>query len=256
MKKKIALVLPAFNEEKGIASSLLNIRAGICEFPQHDFKLFPIDDASSDNTYEAIQHWGRVYELKLRPFKNQQNMGVAQSLKKMYKIIAKTDVDFIIKTDLDSDFNQRIVLEELVPYCDTDEKIVAGVRWREITPEENAYEVERRNDILKILEEELGVTELDPPSVGSQFYSRGHLETLLEQPMVQAYDKRWGFELLLDLVSAKIGVKAPVVRIEKGQYDPARRPPEKVDGQYNAYIEIVAALIGKAPQELSKLYNK
>lgn len=253
--ENIALVLPAFNEESGIERALRNVKSGINLFPQYNFTLFTVDDGSSDNTSEAIAHWSEFLDLNLSPSRNDVNIGIAQTLKKTYREVVQTDNDFIIKTDLDSDFDQRIVLERLVPYVLSDEQIVAGVRWREITIEENAYEVERRKDVLRILREELNVRKLDPPSIGSQFYRKEHLIYLLNDPMVGSYDKRWGFELLLDLVSAKLGFVAPVVQIEKGNYDPLRRPREKVDAQYNSYIEIIADLKGKLPQELSSLYN-
>jgi len=129
------------------------------------------------------------------------------------------------------------------------------VRWREITKEENAYEVLRREDILKVLNEEIGIKGLDPPSVGSQFYRKEFLNKLLEIPIVKNYEKRWGFELLLDLVSVKLGINLYIVHIEKGNYVPSRRQKEKVDAQYDSYIEIIAQLNNKPPESLSKLYK-
>ena len=258
MNKTIGLVLPAYNEEATIEQSFSNIKKGINLFPQHDFILFPIDDGSTDNTAREFHRCGKKFRLDYQPFIFSKNIGIAQVLKKDLSVLAFgwTNLDYILKTDLDSDFDQSLVLKKLLPYVENDVPIVAGVRWREISPEENAYEVERRDDILGVLERELGITELDPPSAGSQLWERNHLANLLVQPQVVDYKKRWGFELLLDLVSSKLGSPAPVVKIENGQYDPARRPAEKVRAQYDTYLEIIGELVGKKPEELSNFYKK
>ena len=258
MKKTIGLVLPAYNEEATINQSFFNIKKGINLFPQHNFILFPIDDGSTDDTAKEFHHCGQKFGLDYQPFIFIQNRGVAQVQKEALSVLVFgwNNLDYILKTDLDADFDQSIVLEKMIPYIEKNAKIVAGVRWREITPQENAYEVQRRDDILKILKSELSIAELDPPSAGSQLYERNYLTNLFLQPVITSYKKRWGFEFLLDLVSSKLGTPAPVVKIENSQYDPARRPAEKVRAQYDIYLEIIGELVGKKPEELSKLYRK
>lgn len=244
-KKKVGLILPAFNEESYLEKSIANIEKGVENFPQFDFTIYPVDDMSSDNTFDRLIEWQKNSKHAVVASRNSRNMGVAQSLKKIYDIMTTLDEDYILKTDMDSDFDQSIVLDRLLPYIEQGEPIVAGVRWREITIEENAYEVQRRNEILAVIKSEFNITELDPPSVGSQLYEISHLEMLMKHPFVKAYERRWGFEFLLDLLSAKIvGKHPPIVKIEKGQYDPLRRPKDKVDAQYNAYLKIIEELRG------------
>lgn len=243
MKKNIGLILPAYNEEGNLEKSIKNIEKGMSKFPYYKFSVYPVDDNSTDNTYKRLVEWQVNSKYEIIATKNSKNMGVAQSLKNMYGVIAYVGEDYILKTDMDSDFDQSVVLERLLPYVESTEKIVAGVRWREITKEENAYEVTRRNEVLEVLKREYGVTELDPPSVGSQLYEVNHLRKLMNHPYAVGYDRRWGFEFMLDLLSAKLeGKHPPIVKIEKGQYDPARRPKEKVDAQYTTYLQIMKEL--------------
>jgi len=251
MPRTVAVVLPAFNEADGLKKSFLNIRNGIRAFPEHDFKLFPLDDMSTDKTFDAMVRWCADYKLPAIFHRNEKNLGIARTVHEAYvRILDKHKPDYFLKTDFDADFDQEAVIRRFAPFIENGMDVAIGVR-----PDENAYEIERRDDMLRILKEELGITGFNPPSAGSQLYSRKAMTTLLDQPMIRDYNRRWGFDVALPLVAKKLGFGVPVVKIENGSYDPKRRPREKVDAQYNAYVEIVSQLTGKKPAELSTFYN-
>ncbi|UCD04289.1 MAG: glycosyltransferase [Candidatus Woesearchaeota archaeon] len=189
MKMEITLVLPAYNEEEHIEKSFLNIKEGVSQFPEYNFNLFVIDDSSTDKTWDKILKYRDEYKLNMFCLPNKQNIGLDPTLKRGYEIVLGTNTKAIIKTDLDSDFNQKIVLEKLVPYIKTDKNIAVGVRCREISKKENPYEFKRKQEILRILREEFNITDFDPPSLGSQFYKRGFLEDILTHPMVKNHKK-------------------------------------------------------------------
>ncbi|MFH0829945.1 MAG: glycosyltransferase [Candidatus Aenigmatarchaeota archaeon] len=258
MPKTVAVVLPAFNEADGLKKPFANIKDGIDEFRRlydNSFKLFPIDDGSTDGTYDVMVRCCADYELPAIPYRNEKNLGIARTVHDAYiRILSQFNPDYFLKTDLDADFNQQTVFERLMPFVVNGADAVAGIRWREISRAENSHEVDRREDMLRILKEEFGLTEFDPPSAGSQLYSRKAMATLLDQPMIRNYNRRWGFDVAMPLLARKLGFGAPVVKIENGSYDPKRRPKEKVDAQYDAYVEIVGQLTGKKPAELSTLY--
>ena len=257
MNKKIALVLPAYNEEQGIAAALGNVARGMGHFPDYTFELFPIDDGSQDNTFRVIEAQGQALGLNCHPHKNPENQGLVRTLKYTYERILADhhDVDYILKTDLDADFDQERVLQRLLPYIDDYVDVVAGIRWREITREENAYEFERRTEIFKILTDELGLSKLDPPSAGSQLYTREAAQQIFAHPTVENYDKRWGLDFLVPLVARSLDLDVEISAIENGSYDPGRRPEDKVRLQYDTYLEIIGQLVGKSHEQLSKLYK-
>lgn len=257
MPKRVAVVLPAVNEEDVLEKSFANVKKGMILFPQYEFQLFPIDDGSTDNTFNAMLEWCFEYDLPAVIHRNPKNIGVAATVHEAYvRILSQCNPDYFMKTDLDADFNQQTVFERLMPFMANGADAVAGVRWREIKREENSYEVDRRDDMLRILKEEFGITEFDPPAAGSQLYSRRAMSRLLDQPMIRNYNRRWGFDVAMPLLARKLGFGAPVVKIENGSYDPKRRPKEKVDAQYNAYVEIVSDLTGKEPSSLSRFYGR
>ena len=51
-------------------------------------------------------------------------------------------------------------------------------------------------------------------------------------------------------------IQRKMVTFSNGKYDPSRRTKDKVRAQYDTYIEILAELEGKQPQDLSPLYGK
>jgi hypothetical protein len=135
-------------------------------------------------------------------------------------------------------------------------QIVAGVRWREILQHENPYEFWRRTDIVGVLEREMGLKDLDPPSCGTQLYESGALVKLLADDRIGGYEQRWGLDFRMPLVARSLGLKTDVIPIENGKYDPARRPADKVKSQYDAYTETIASMVGKRPEEISPTYGK
>ena len=170
MVEKIALVLPAYREGPRIETSLYNVKKGIEMFPDYKFVLYTTDDASPDDTSKQINKWSTEYGLDTVHHRNSENLGLVETLKQAYGRILEEDYNLILKTDLDADFDQSEVLRVMVPYAKNDAKVVAGIRWREFTLDENPYEFDRRTEILKIMERELGLKKMDPPSAGSQLY--------------------------------------------------------------------------------------
>lgn len=266
------------------------------------------DDGSTDETYSvAYSIVNRIASLAPPKFasrlsaslhSNKTNQGLDPTLKEAYAraltrsarelaaIVADGErytpipwsqlpKSFVIKTDADNDFDQKKVMERLLPYAQPHTEpleviasptvvggvlyaaqVVAGVRWREILEHENPYEVWRRNDTVSILEREIGLKNLDPPSCGTQFYEAGALLKLLADKRIAQYDKRWGLDFIVPLVAQRIGLKTDVIPIENGSYDPERRPADKVGSQYDAYIENIASIVGKNPHEISETYRK
>ncbi|GAG38774.1 unnamed protein product, partial [marine sediment metagenome] len=104
---KIAIALPAYDEEHNIKDSLLHVKQGIALLPEYDFKVFLVDDGSTDNTFSEVEKWHNTYRLPVILTKNPKNLGLVQTLKNMYKEILTQGFDYILRTDLDADFNQQ-----------------------------------------------------------------------------------------------------------------------------------------------------
>ena len=87
-KKKIAVVVPAYNEEKLIGQTLLNI-------PSYVDKIIVVDDASRDDTVTIVQSTQSELEDRLEIIKNRQNIGVGGAIKTGYGKSLELDMDII-----------------------------------------------------------------------------------------------------------------------------------------------------------------
>jgi len=88
----IALVIPAYNEER-------NIKRVIDSVKPYIKKIYVIDDASSDQTVKKIQ------EFAINILHNKKNLGYVKSLEKGIKIAFKNGADYVITFDGDGQHN-------------------------------------------------------------------------------------------------------------------------------------------------------
>ncbi len=93
--EKISLVIPAFNEEKGIAEVLDDISSTLENSP-YDYEIIVVDDGSTDKTSEIIQS-----RKQIRLIEHEENLGYGAALKSGIK---KASGDIIVITDADGTY--------------------------------------------------------------------------------------------------------------------------------------------------------
>lgn len=118
MKSPVSIIVPAFNEEKGLAATVDHIKS-VMDKAGSDYEIIVVDDGSTDGTNEVAEGLEGI-----RLLQNSYNMGYGASLKRGIQL-ARYDV--IVITDADGTYpNERI--PDLV------EKLVEGthmvVGWR------------------------------------------------------------------------------------------------------------------------------
>ncbi len=233
--KRGTLVLPAYNEAENIPLSLKRIESAINEVSNRlNLDMLIIDDGSTDQTSSLLDNYKNRFENKISIIQHKVNRGVVYSVKEGYRIALDKDYDYIIKTDLDRDFDQKEVITSFCDHLLRGVPAVFGVRWREITREENPLEHELRRAIVEEVEKRFSIKGLDPPSVGSQGFERKTLNKLLENTHIKNYEKRWGLDMVVPIITKKIGIPNVILKFE-GKYDPKRRPRDKVLSQYSIY---------------------
>lgn len=89
--KKIAIVIPAYNEEKFVSKVIRDI-------PSFVDIIVVIDDASQDSTYQFVKNVGDSRVILLR---NEVNQGVGGATIKGYQKALEMESDIIIKVDGD-----------------------------------------------------------------------------------------------------------------------------------------------------------
>lgn len=246
MRKTVAIVLPAWNLVGVVRQSLNKIREGIRQFPEYNFVLYITDDYSEDNTSLVIKNWISECELQVFFHQNRENLKLVKTLKEAYRKVLKDSPDYILKTDLDKDFDQTEVIKTLVPYASDDfvgrpMDVVIGSR---LINEESydEYERDRRKEIRGVIESKIGYINeklLDPASVGSQLYRANVLRVILDKPVVVSFEEKKGLDFLIPLVARKFNFNIKLLDIAKSKYDPGRRGKNKVDESYNVYHKII-----------------
>lgn len=118
MKSPASIIVPAFNEEKGLAATVDHIKS-VMDEAGSDYEIIVVDDGSTDGTKEVAEGLEGI-----RLITNSYNMGYGASLKRGIQV---AQYDVIVITDADGTYpNERI--PDLV------EKLVEGthmvVGWR------------------------------------------------------------------------------------------------------------------------------
>ena len=93
MKKKISVLMSAFNDEINVESSILSVLNQTYD----NFEFLIMDDFSSDSTKKIIKKY-KVKDKRIKIFENSKNIGLTKSLNKLLKeargdLIARQDSD-------------------------------------------------------------------------------------------------------------------------------------------------------------------
>jgi dolichyl-phosphate beta-glucosyltransferase len=77
----LSIIIPAYNEEALIASTLDSLQTYLLARPEH-FEIIVVDDGSQDKTVASIQDWKNRSGNDVRLLVNQQNMGKGFSIRR------------------------------------------------------------------------------------------------------------------------------------------------------------------------------
>lgn len=118
---KLAVVIPAYNEEKTIGRVIREIPRRIAGIGS--VKVIVVDDGSSDRTVsEALKAGaGRVIKHKM-------NLGLAASFRDGLDAALEEGADVIVNTDADSQYNQKEIPKLIKPILDREADFVLGYR--------------------------------------------------------------------------------------------------------------------------------
>lgn len=98
--KRATLVLPVFNEEPRIRSTLVALYAFVSEnVPTYDWELLVVDDGSHDGSLDAVVAAGQDLQLPLRVVAHEGNHGLGRALSTSFRM-AKGDVIVVVDADL------------------------------------------------------------------------------------------------------------------------------------------------------------
>ncbi len=122
--KKIALLIPAFNEERSIGNVLKNI-------PEYIDLILVVDDGSIDKTVDIAK------ELNAKVISHSQNLGVGAAFKTGINKIINEDIDILVNIDADGQFNPSDIVKLILPIINGEAEFVTASRFmcKEFYPE-------------------------------------------------------------------------------------------------------------------------
>ncbi|OVE82697.1 hypothetical protein BVY03_00345 [bacterium K02(2017)] len=109
----ISIIIPAFNEESGIAVTINKIQEVL---KQHDFEIIVVNDGSTDKTHEL------ALACKVTVLKHHKNLGYGASLKSGIKA---AKFDYILITDADGTYPPS-AMPELISKADQADMVVGA----------------------------------------------------------------------------------------------------------------------------------
>ena len=118
---KLAVVIPAFNEEATIGDVIRLIPRNVVE----DVKIIVVDDGSTDNTVNEAWKAGAD---KVVSFK--RNMGLAYAFKKGLEAALEMNADIIVNIDADGQYDPREIPQLIKPIVEGKADIVLGSRFK------------------------------------------------------------------------------------------------------------------------------
>jgi len=100
--KTVSIIIPAYNEEKSVASTIKSALS--LNYPKEKLEIIFIDDGSKDKSYEIAKKFASNQNPKVRIFKKPINSGKGSALnfgikKAKHEIIVTMDADTIVHPD-------------------------------------------------------------------------------------------------------------------------------------------------------------
>jgi len=120
-KHKVALVIPAYNEEKLIGSTLKGV-------PKYVDRIYVIDDCSKDQTTDIVKDFAGK-DKRVLLLRHKKNMGVGQAIITGYKQAAKDNYDIVVVIGGDNQMDLADLPNFLEPIVKDEADYVKGNRW-------------------------------------------------------------------------------------------------------------------------------
>ena len=113
---EIVIGLPAYNEEKNIASIVLTLK-------ELDYSVIVCNDGSSDQTGKIAEKMGAIV------VNHQKNKGYGAAIKSLFDKAKEMDSDILITFDADGQHNVSEIKNVLTPLISKKADIVIGSRF-------------------------------------------------------------------------------------------------------------------------------
>ena len=123
---KIVVGMPAFNEEKNLASLILNIQ-------NLGYTVLICDDASTDLTSQVAE------KLDAIVVKHERNLGYGAAIQSLFKKSRELNADILVTFDADGQHDTNDISKLVQPLLDNDADMVIGSRFLDVKSDMPKY---------------------------------------------------------------------------------------------------------------------
>ena len=193
--KKLAVVVPAYNEEKLIISTIKSI-------PDYVDDIIVVNDASTDLTGKIIKDFK---DRDITILNNSKNRGVGFTLKKGYQKALDLNSDIAIVMAGDGQMDPKYIPDLVLPILDEDVDYTKGNRLT--SPDRKKMPIFRRfgNSILTLLTKiSTGYWHVIDPQNGYTAISNKALKLLLRERITDGYGNPNDFLIALNIHNLKV----------------------------------------------------
>lgn len=197
MKKVVGI--PAYNEEKNIASIIIKLREIF-----HD--VIVCDDGSKDLTSDIAENLGAIV------IKHEKNLGYGEAIKSIFLKANEIDADVLVTFDADGQHRIQDIERVLEPIITNKSDIVIGSRFQGDTSDIPKYRKVGIKAITK-LTNKVGGTNIKDSQSGFRAYNKKVLET------IRLMDTGMGISTEILIKAQKLGFRiseAPVIILYHG----------------------------------------
>jgi glycosyltransferase involved in cell wall biosynthesis len=168
MKKKVVIVLPAYNAAKTLQRTLEEIP------PEYRENIILVDDASTDNTVEMARQAG------LMVFQHEKNRGYGGNQKTCYREALKIGAEIVVMLHPDHQYDATVIPRLVTPLLNDEADAVFGSRMLGGRPLEGGMPFWKyvANVMLTALANVIFRRYLTEIHSGFRAYTRKYLETV------------------------------------------------------------------------------
>ena len=208
MEKKISLVVPAYNEEKLIVSSLKNILTYMIK-NKYNFEVIVVDDGSKDKTKEKVRSI-KDKHVKLLSYKPNKGKGHAV---KIGMLAAKGDLLLFLDADLSTPIEE---IEKFIPLTKNYDVVIASRALKEsqIKVHQPFYR-ELIGKVFNKMVQLLAVWGIKDTQCGFKMFTKKAANIIFKRQRIHG----WAFDVELLFIAKKYRLKIkemPVTWINEG----------------------------------------
>lgn len=207
MEKEIYLsvIVPAYNEEKLIKSTLIEIE-NFFSSQIYDYEMLVIDDGSGDKTFSIVKNLQSDFK-NLAIIKNDKNRGKGYSVKKGM-LTAKGKFRLFMDADNSTSIDQ---FANFIPFLEDDYDIVIGNRALKNS------KIKKHQPFFKELFGNIGnklirlfaVSKISDTQCGFKCFSSKSAQNIFPKLTID----RWGFDIEILAIANQLGYKVKTVPV-------------------------------------------